>query len=60
MKHTDTQIMNTNNMNHEWDGYDYHNQAWVSGGTYVRCGHPETVNCSCYGRLHEGEAYKPD
>ena len=35
--------------------YDYENQAWIQGGRYVRCGHPESMNCRCYGRLHEGE-----
>jgi len=37
------------------DGYDYTHQAWVVDGKYVRCGHPESMNCKCYGRLHEGE-----
>ena len=36
-------------------GYDYDNQAWVRAGVYVRCGHPETMNCGCFGRLHAGE-----
>ncbi len=35
--------------------YDYQNQAWVHDGKYVRCAHPETMNCKCYGKLHEGE-----
>lgn len=35
--------------------YDYQNQAWVRDGVYIRCGHPESMNCGCYGRLHEGE-----
>ena len=37
------------------DGYDYENQAWVQDGKYINCGHPEDMNCECYGRLHEGE-----
>jgi len=37
------------------NGYDYDNQAWVIDGKYVRCGHPENVNCNCYGKEHEGE-----
>ena len=37
------------------NGYDYDNQAWVKNGLYVRCGHPENVNCNCYGKRHEGE-----
>ena len=36
--------------------YDYECQAFVTNGRYVRCGHPETTDCQCYGRLHEGEA----
>ena len=41
-------------------GFDYDKQAWVENGKYVRCGHPETMNCKCYGRLHEGEVTKED
>jgi len=37
------------------NGYDYDRQAWVENGRYVCCGHPETMQCRCYGRLHEGE-----
>ena len=37
------------------NGFDYVRQAWVQDGRYVRCGHPETTNCQCYGRLHEGD-----
>lgn len=39
------------------NGYDYENQAWVEKGKYIRCGHPESMKCRCYGRLHEGEKY---
>lgn len=35
--------------------YDYTNQAWTVDGQYVRCGHPESMNCTCYGKLHAGE-----
>jgi hypothetical protein len=38
-----------------WNGFDYQNQAWVVEGKYVKCGHPETMKCNCYGRIHEGE-----
>lgn len=38
------------------NGYDYINQAWVMDGVYVRCGHPEAMDCGCYGKEHEGEA----
>ena len=40
------------------NGFDYTKQAWVLGGRYVRCGHPATTNCGCYGRAHEGEETK--
>jgi len=39
-------------------GYDYNNQAWVLDGRYVRCGHPESMDCRCYGREHAGEKTK--
>lgn len=35
--------------------YDYKNQAWIRNGRYERCGHPESMDCGCYGRLHAGE-----
>jgi hypothetical protein len=35
--------------------YDYTNQAWTVCGKYIRCGHPETMNCRCYGKIHAGE-----
>lgn len=35
--------------------FDYQNQAWVIGGVYQRCGHPETMGCDCFGRIHAGE-----
>jgi len=37
------------------NGYDYERQAWVKNGRYVRCGHPASMDCGCYGREHEGE-----
>jgi len=37
------------------NGFDYLNQAWVKDGFYVRCGHPDSMNCKCYGRIHAGE-----
>jgi len=37
------------------NGYDYKNQAWVLKGRYVACGHPDTMDCKCYGRIHQGE-----
>ena len=38
-----------------WSGFDYARQAWVKDGKYLRCGHPQTMNCGCYGKEHEGE-----
>lgn len=40
------------------NGHDYENQAWVVAGKYVRCGHPESMDCGCYGREHEGKETK--
>ena len=35
--------------------FDYDKQVWIVDGKYVRCGHPEEMNCKCYGREHAGE-----
>jgi len=35
--------------------YDYTNQAWVVNGHYIKCGHPDSMDCDCYGKLHAGE-----
>lgn len=35
--------------------FDYKNQAWVVQGKYMSCGHPENMNCNCYGKKHQGE-----
>lgn len=35
--------------------YDYENQSWVKDNKYQRCGHPESMDCRCYGKIHEGE-----
>jgi hypothetical protein len=35
--------------------FDYERQAWVESGKYVKCGHPDSMNCGCYGKRHEGE-----
>ena len=35
--------------------FDYVNQAWIVNGHYIRCGHPDNMQCDCYGRLHQGE-----
>lgn len=36
------------------NGYDYTNQCWVVNGYYVRCGHPPTIDCGCFGKTHAG------
>jgi hypothetical protein len=41
------------------NGYDYDRQAWVKDGRYVQCGHPSSMDCRCYGRVHAGELSKP-
>ena len=38
------------------NGFDYAHQAWVVEGVYVRCGHPESMDCRCYGKEHAGES----
>ena len=37
------------------NGYDYDKRVWVEDGKYARCGHLDSMNCVCYGKLHEGE-----
>ena len=39
--------------------YDYENQAWVRNEKYIRCGHPESMDCQCYGKLNEGKPMQP-
>jgi len=39
--------------------YDYTHQAWVADGKYVRCGHPEQMNCGCYGKENVGKPVDP-
>ena len=34
---------------------DYTKQAWVLNGRYMDCGHPDDMDCGCWGRVHEGE-----
>ena len=35
--------------------FDYDHQVWVKDGVYMDCGHPESMACGCFGRLHAGE-----
>jgi hypothetical protein len=38
--------------------FDYTNQAWLrdsgDGLRYTRCGHPDSMNCDCFGKAFEG------
>lgn len=38
-----------------YNGFDYERQAWVVSGRYVSCAHPDSMGCTCYGKLHAGE-----
>ena len=37
------------------NGFDYDRQCWVEDYMILRCGHPETMDCSCFGRFLEGK-----
>lgn len=39
--------------------FDYDKQAWIQNGVYLRCGHQDSMQCDCYGRLHAGEPAQP-
>ena len=39
--------------------FDYENQCWLVDGIIQRCGHPEGMDCNCYGKAHEGESLTP-
>jgi hypothetical protein len=43
-------------INTKENGYDSDNQAWYQNGVYVRCGHPDSMACDCFGRINEGKA----
>jgi hypothetical protein len=36
-------------------GFDYDRQCWVEDYMILRCGHPETMDCGCFGKLYEGK-----
>lgn len=43
--------------------YDYDRQAWTvinAAGVrvYIRCGHPDDMECGCYGRAHHNQPVK--
>ena len=42
------------------NGYDYTHQAWVRNGRYVRCGHPASMPCDCFGRKNAGQPLRPN
>lgn len=35
--------------------FDYEKQVFIKDGKYLRCGHPDSMDCKCYGKEHEGE-----
>lgn len=37
------------------NGYSYRYRCWIRDYTVERCGHPEAMDCGCYGRQHAGE-----
>ena len=37
------------------NGRDYSHFADVIDGFYVDCQHPRSMDCGCYGRIHQGE-----
>lgn len=40
------------------NGFSYDLQCWIVGYKVQRCGHPERMQCGCYGRTHAGEQVK--
>lgn len=49
------QSVNINKNGSLFSGYDYENQAWVMEGKYIRCGHPDSMDCGCFGKEYEGK-----
>lgn len=37
------------------NGFSYRRQCWIKDFIIQRCGHPETMDCGCFGRVHAGE-----
>lgn len=37
------------------NGFSYEHQCWIEDFVIQRCGHPETMDCRCFGKLHAGE-----
>ncbi len=36
--------------------FDYDHQCWIADRCVQRCGHPDGMDCSCYGREHSGQS----
>jgi hypothetical protein len=56
---TESKKMSRESSNTAINGYDYDNQAWYQNGVYVRCGHPESMGCNCYGKINAGIEVSP-
>ena len=37
------------------NGFSYEHQCWIINFVVQRCGHPESMGCKCFGRIHEGQ-----
>lgn len=37
------------------NGFSYTHQTWIKDFIVQRCGHPQQMNCQCFGKKHEGE-----
>jgi hypothetical protein len=37
------------------NGYSYAHQCWIENFIIQRCGHPDSLDCQCFGKIHEGE-----
>jgi len=37
------------------NGFSYEHQCWIKEFVVMRCGHPATMNCGCFGKKHQGE-----
>lgn len=51
-------IADTDPFDTSFTGYDYVNQCRIVRGIIQRCGHPDSMQCNCYGRIHAGESVK--
>jgi hypothetical protein len=34
--------------------FNYENQCWIVDGIIQRCGHPEEMQCGCFGKVYAG------